>query len=71
MKGEGDMKSELKIKIVLAAILTIATLLGVNALVSAVYRADHGVTRASSVWHQDQEPTRRAAEIAGIAIVVA
>jgi hypothetical protein len=38
MKGEGDMKSDLKIKIVLAAILTIATLLGVNALVSAVHR---------------------------------
>jgi hypothetical protein len=38
MKGGGDMKSEMKIKIVLAAILIIATLISVNALVSAVHR---------------------------------
>ena len=42
------MKSEMKIKIVLAAILTIATLISVDALVSAVYRADHGVTPAEN-----------------------
>lgn len=62
--------SELKIQIILAAILIVATLLGVNALVSAVYKTDHGATHTSSVWHQHQELTRRAAEIRSIAIVV-
>jgi hypothetical protein len=51
------MKRDMKIKIVLAAILTFATLMGLNALGSAVYRADHGVTHVSSVSHQQTELT--------------
>ncbi|WP_439922700.1 hypothetical protein [Nitrobacter sp. JJSN] len=38
------MKSDMKIKIVLAAILAVATLVSVSALVSAVHRADNGAT---------------------------
>ena len=41
------MKTDMKIKIVLATILAIATLFGVNALVSAVSMADHGATPAA------------------------
>jgi hypothetical protein len=49
----------MKVQIVLAAILTIGTLLGVGALVSAVQKADHGTARTSSahtssVWHEHQ-----------------
>jgi hypothetical protein len=50
-----------KIKIVLAAILAIGTLMGVTALVLAVHKADHGTSHTSSVWHQPQELTRPAA----------
>jgi hypothetical protein len=56
MKGRDDVK----IKIVLAAILAIGTLMGITALVSAVHKADHGTTHTSSVWHQPQELTRPA-----------
>lgn len=38
------MKGRMTIKIVLAAILIIATLLGINALLSTVHKADHGAT---------------------------
>jgi archaellum component FlaF (FlaF/FlaG flagellin family) len=48
-------------KFVLAAILTVATLMGVGALVSAVNRADHGAAHANNVWHQHQDLTQRAA----------
>jgi hypothetical protein len=36
-------------KFFLAAVLTVATLIGIGTLVSAVHRADHGATHASSV----------------------
>jgi hypothetical protein len=50
----------MKVQIVLAAILTIGTLMGVGALVSAVQKADHGTAHTSSahsssnVWHEHQ-----------------
>jgi hypothetical protein len=45
----------MKIKIVLAAILAVGTLLGVGALVSAVQKADHGTAHTTSnVWHEHQ-----------------
>ncbi|MCE3256780.1 MAG: hypothetical protein K0Q64_863 [Nitrobacter vulgaris] len=47
------MNSEMKIKIVLAVILIVATLLGLNALIAAVQKTDHGATHTSSVWQQD------------------
>ena len=40
-------KGEMKIKIVLGAILISATMLGVNELASAMSRADHGALPAS------------------------
>ena len=57
MKEEGgiksdiktDMKRDMKNKIAMAAILIAATLIGVNALMSAVYRADHGAIHVSSL----------------------
>ena len=61
---------DMKIKIILAAILTIATLLGVSALVSALNKADHGANHTSSIWHQHQELTQRTAEIRGSARVI-
>jgi len=51
----------MKIKIVLAAILAIGTLLGVTALVSAVNKADRGATHTSSTWQQHQKLTQSAA----------
>ncbi|WP_439925823.1 hypothetical protein [Nitrobacter sp. JJSN] len=51
----------MKIKIVLAAILAVGTLMGVTALVSAVNKADHGAAHISGVWHQHQELSQRAA----------
>jgi hypothetical protein len=41
------MENERKIKIVLAAILAVATLVSVAALVSAVNKADHGANPAT------------------------
>jgi hypothetical protein len=43
-KERGDMKSETKIKTVMAAILIVATFVSVSALVSAVQKADNGTT---------------------------
>ena len=47
------MNSEMKIKIILAGILIVATLLGLNALIAAVQKTDHGATHTSSVWQQE------------------
>ena len=47
-------------KIVVATILVIGTLVGISALVSAVYKTNKAVPHASSVWHQHEELTRRA-----------
>lgn len=47
------MNSEMKIKIILAVILIVATLLGLNALIAAVQKTDHGATHTSSVWQQE------------------
>ena len=47
-------------KIVVATILIIGTLVGISALVSAVYKTDNATPHASSVWHQHEEVTRRA-----------
>ena len=47
------MNSEMLIKIVLAVILIVATLLGLNALIAAVQKTDHGATHTSSVWQQE------------------
>ncbi|WP_173815977.1 hypothetical protein [Nitrobacter vulgaris] len=47
------MNSEMKIKIVLAVILIVATLLGLNALIAAVQKNDHGATHTSNVWQQE------------------
>ena len=47
------MNSEMKIKIVLAVILVVATLLGLNALIAAVQKNDHAATHTSSVWQQE------------------
>jgi hypothetical protein len=44
---EGDM-DETKIKIILAAILAVATLVSVAALLSAVNKAHHGITEVPS-----------------------
>jgi hypothetical protein len=41
------MKSDMKIKIMLGAILVAATLVSVAALVSAVNKADHGANPAT------------------------
>jgi hypothetical protein len=46
-REEGDM-DETKIKIILAAILAVATLVSVAALLSAVNKADHGTTEVPS-----------------------
>ncbi|MBN9147205.1 MULTISPECIES: hypothetical protein [unclassified Nitrobacter] len=48
----------MKIKIVLATILAVGTLLGFSALVSAVHNADHGTAHSSM---QNWEPMQRAA----------
>ena len=47
-------------KIVVATILIIGTLVGISALVSAVYKTNKAVPHASSVWHQHEELTLRA-----------
>ncbi len=48
------MNNETKIKVILALILAVATLLGLNALVSAVQKSDHNnATHTSSVWQQE------------------
>ena len=47
-------------KIVVATILFIGTLVGISALVSAVYKTDKAVLHASGVWHQHEELTLRA-----------
>jgi hypothetical protein len=53
LEWKNDMNSEMKIKIVLAVILIVATLLGLNALIAAVQKNDHGATHTSSVWQQE------------------
>lgn len=47
-------------KIVVATVLIIGTLVGIGALVSAVYKTDNAAPLASSVLHQHEELTRRA-----------
>lgn len=47
-------------KIVVATILVIGTLVGISALVSAAYKTDKAAPFVSSVWHQHEELTRRA-----------
>ncbi|EAQ34537.1 hypothetical protein NB311A_05951 [Nitrobacter sp. Nb-311A] len=48
------MNNEAKIKIILAIILAVATLLGLNALVSAVMKAEHNrATHTSSISQQE------------------
>ena len=48
------MNNETQIKVILAVILTVATLLGLNALVSAVMKTDQNrATHTSSVWQQE------------------
>ena len=44
---DGGLEREMKIKIFLGAILTIATLISIDALMSAVHKADHGVRPAA------------------------
>lgn len=51
------MNNETKIKVILALILAVATLLGLNALVSAVQKSEHNnATHTSSVWQQEPTP---------------
>lgn len=47
------MDNETKIKALLAVILVIATLLGLNALIAAVQKTGQAATHTSSVWQQD------------------
>ncbi|MCV0387976.1 MAG: hypothetical protein K5821_16595 [Nitrobacter sp.] len=47
-------------KIVVATILIIGTLVGISALVSTVYKTDKAVPLASGVWHQHEELPLRA-----------
>jgi hypothetical protein len=41
---EGDMKSDKKIEMALEAFLILAALIGVIAMLSAVQKADHGIS---------------------------
>ena len=54
-------------KIVVAAILIIGTLVGISALVLALYRTDKAAPHASSVWHQHEELTRHAIYVSIVA----
>lgn len=61
IKGkEGGHEKRGDMKIVVATILFIGTLVGISALVSAVYKTDKAVLHASGVWHQHEGLTLRA-----------